>query len=246
MAYIAKIVVYRTQQPEQDQELVEALDSLFASWRMSGRVLGDILLTSESAETYSSFVMIPDQDALEQQYDNIYVKADFERIAANANQPPVIEILGRDPSSAEVCSCQQSSLYVLYSYDVALESPLRCGDCGQPVPLYRIPYTYHDEEFFNIIAWNSSYQACDKLYMNSYVLEKEAEAQLFRLESDLGSLSKEVCRSISAASGVACYPFIQTSEHEGQHCPFCNGELVDCSAQDAPWKALCHSCQCAI
>lgn len=246
MAYIAKIDIYRSPEPEKDEELTEAITSLFASWRMSGRVLGDTLLTSESPEIYSSFVIIPELDALEQRYDNQYAKADLERIAANSPQPPRIEILGRDPNSAEACSCPQSSFYILYSYDVALESPLHCGDCAQPIPLYRIPYTYHGEEFFNIIAWNSSYQACDKLYMNSDVLEKEVEEQISSLESDLGLLGKAVCHSISEASGLACYLYVQRNKQEDQVCPFCGGELLDCSAQDAPWRALCPSCQCAI
>ncbi|MCG8348945.1 MAG: Zn-ribbon-containing protein, partial [Chloroflexales bacterium] len=89
----------------------------------------------------------------------------------------------------------------------------RCGDCFDQAPLYRLPKTY-DDEYYDIIEWQSNYQACDTLFMNSVVLERATNREMSRIESALSQEGCQICRRIEQLTGVPTYYRVQ--KHYGR------------------------------
>ena len=148
--------------------------SLLAPWQKHGQVLSKDWAFVKKGNTYRTFLMIFDEDSLNAKYDDKYARKARKELATIAKDSPKIRILGDDPFSAEICDCKIPSFYILYTDYVCLESPLRCGDCFGPLPLYKIPALesnsgeLHDQ----IISWRSGYQNCDDLQMGCRVGEK--------------------------------------------------------------------------
>lgn len=217
--YTAKIVVSLAQDSELD-DLLEAIDYLTSALRKNGQVCGAEYPIAQLANEINVFAMLPDADALEPQHHNQYVVSAIDRIQALAHAIR-FELLGHVPASAEPCVCIARSSYVLYTTYLLLESPLRCGDCFAPVPLYRIPATY-DDEYYNIIHWQSDYQSCDRLYMNSRTAVRSALWQLSRVNSALSQAGIELCRIITQQTGIpSYYHLFHPTERPVPNCPQC-------------------------
>jgi len=120
---------------------------------------------------------------------------------------PEIRLIGDEPESARVCSCNETEAYVLFTTYISLESPLRCLACFGVIPLYRIPKTA-DGEYHDIVSWKSDYQSCDSLQMNCKVGERWATNQLSKVDSQLTVLGLSICRTIERISGKRVYYYL--------------------------------------
>jgi predicted nucleic acid-binding Zn ribbon protein len=146
-------------------------------------------------------VTIPAADSLDESHHTSYIRRDIARFREIEVNGPYFGLIGEGVAD-EVCVCLSSSSYLLYTDYVTLASPLRCGDCGEPVPLYRIPPTYEDE-YYNVISWQSDYQSCDSLRMNCRTLERAATRQLSDPASSLSHQGRALCQQagISVTGG---------------------------------------------
>ena len=110
-----------------------------------------------------------------------------------------------------------------------MESPLKCADCFGIEPLYKIPKTA-DEEYHNIISWQSNYQSCDSLQMNCTVGEKFGTSQLSKYNSQLTQQGLKVCQSIEKVTGKKVYYYLYkytAKSHKtelARKCPNCKGD----------------------
>jgi predicted nucleic acid-binding Zn ribbon protein len=227
-----------------DDSVSHVLNWLIHALRMNGQICGREFPISVSAKGYSIHCLIPEPDALSTEHFNRYVRhafADFQNVGLSK---PTIAILGEDIDSAAICTCAVCDSYVLYTNYLSLESPLRCGNCFLPVPLYKIPPTY-DEEYSDIISWQSDYQSCDHLHMNSTVLERAATRELSRADSKLSLSGRNICSKIFANTTKPTYYKLyryygrSRVQELKRKCPSCNGEWL-C---DPPWHLFDFKCE---
>lgn len=219
------------QQSHTEPEAVsEAIDDLLDALRMNGQICGREWPIAVTAAGYVATALLPDEDALDAAHHNKYVRMSLQKLAQIGLGEPEFTVF-EDLQGASACPCSQPQSYILYTNYILLESPLRCGDCFRPVPLYRIPPTY-DDEYFNIVCWQSEYQACDRLHMNSATLERAATRQMSRLDSMLTQQGLEACRIIQEVTQIPAYYYLyryhgrSLRQERLRLCPSCGGEWL--------------------
>ena len=138
--------------------------------------------------------------------------------------------------------------YILYTTYVSLESPIRCGDCFGGIPLYRLPAT-RDDEYGDIITWESDYKACDTLQMNCSTGERFGLSQLSKHDSSLAIRGREICNRITVTTGIPTYYYLLKSSGKGlkaeqaRKCPSCKGEWLLQEPLHGLFNFQCDGCR---
>jgi len=223
------------------------INSLLGAWRMNGQVVSREFPTCRTKRGIEVYLNVPESTSLAKRYNSDYANknlGELRKYGAN----PEIRLIGDEPESASVCSCNETEAYVLFTTYISLESPIRCLACFGVVPLYTIPKTA-DGEYHDIICWMSDYQSCDSLQMNSSVGERWATNQLSKVDSRLTVLGLSICRAIERVTEKPVYYYLykyngKSRKMEGQRkCPNCKGEW----SLDEPLYGIfdfkCDKCQ---
>ena len=214
-----------------NEEKISALiNSYLHSLRMNGQVLGREFSMIKKQNIFSSYVFIPEKISLNNCFSNVYVCKCYEELK-KAHIKITKTIIGKDIDSASLCKCAFQNTYILYSNYLTLESPLRCGNCFGVIPLYKIPKTYNNEDYYDIKSWESDYQCCDTLQMGCSVGEKFATKQMSEYNSVLSKYGIMVCKKIANLTGKNVYYYLYryvstSSKHKevNRKCPSCGGE----------------------
>jgi predicted nucleic acid-binding Zn ribbon protein len=177
---------------------------LLAALRLNGQILGTEHPVARTPDGFLAPVMLPERNALSFRHHNAWVNQRLQDLRAAGLARPRIQVVGRDLESAVVDRCKMPSSYILFTTYLDLESPLFCGDCWRPVPLYRIPHT-GGGEYYNILSWQSDYQACDTLQMNGIPL---GAREMSRVNSRLSRSGQAICRHIEQCTGVPVYYYL--------------------------------------
>jgi predicted nucleic acid-binding Zn ribbon protein len=213
---------------KKSEHISELVNYLLGAWRMNGQILGNQFLIAQTKTGLEVYVDAPDADSLSEEFNNKYVN---KRLAGISEQDIIakITVLGKEPESASLCECKQIKSYILFTTYISLESPLKCTDCFGIVPLYKIPKTA-DEEYHNIISWQSNYQSCDSLQINCEVGEKFGTNQLSKYDSQLTKQGLKVCQSIEKATGRKVYYYLYKYSAKSykselsRKCPSCKSD----------------------
>lgn len=223
--YIALLSLPLAEEDDVDQA-VDLLHKLVSTWRMNGQVLGDEFSFYERDHAYHTTLTIPAYDALHETYFNKWVQREWSRFPTQGMSHPTSSILGISPDSAPRCECAQRTSFILYTTALSLESSLRCGDCFQPVPLYTIPPTY-EHDYYNLIRWETDYQACDRLQMGCETGERFGLREMEHIHSGLTQRGREICRKIEVGTRLPTYYYLHkwkahSKEAERKRrCPSC-------------------------
>ena len=232
---------------EDSEPIAKLIDFLLGAWRMNGQILGKQFLTAQIKDGLEVYVDAPDSDSLSEEYNNKYVNETLAKLKEQKITPK-ISVLGEEPESAMLCNCKKIKGFILFTTYVSLESPLKCADCFGVVPLYKIPKTA-DEEYYDIICWQSDYQSCDSLQMNCTVGERFAINQLSKYDSQLTKLGLKVCQSTEKVTNKQVFYYLykgSTKSRESEllrKCPNCKGEWL----LKKPWHDIfdfkCEKCK---
>jgi predicted nucleic acid-binding Zn ribbon protein len=236
-------------QPTADlDDVSDLVNRLLSALRMSGQICGKEWPVILGEATCTAYVMLPAEDALSAAHRSVYIPQILESLVLAGLSEPRITILGEDLDGDDPCPCGTPPSYVLYTTFLSLESPLRCGGCFLPVPLYSLPQTNHGE-YSDVISWQSNYQACDTLQMSCQVLERAATRELSRVESTLSREGLRICREWETASGVPCYYYLYRygarswARELARPCPGCGGSW----RLEEPWHFFDFKCdQCRL
>lgn len=231
--FVAELTV--TPSPDTDfNQVVEALERLTSSLRMNGQVMSWVIPISENSGVLRTFLLIPDWNALDETHNNKHVTNRHAKLAEASRTKTKITILGEDPTSADVDECENSSSLILYHS--SLESPLRCGDCFQPIPLYKIPLIHDESDYWDIIIWQSAHEACDKLDM---------DRQIGNINYRVPRRGREICAQIESLTGkstfYALYRYLRNptwKKERARCCPGCGGEWF----LEEPWHYFDFKC----
>jgi len=227
---------------------MDVVNSLLGAWRMNGQILGDQFPTAKTELGYFVYVNTLECDSISDKNRNKYVKKYTDALTEVGLSKPEAVVVGKEPECQDSCTCLSTEFYILYTTYVTLETPLRCGHCFNPVPLYKIPKTY-DDEYYNIICWQSDYQSCDSLQMNCTVGERFANNQMGTLESPLCRLGFEVGESISSKTGKPVYYYLykgagKNYEAEASRkCPKCSGAWAQSEPLHGIFDFMCGECK---
>lgn len=162
--------------------------------RMNGQVCGREWSLYLNNNHYIAVVLSPERHSLSPKFNGRFVTKNLEKLRENGVVTSN-HVLGKNTQGADPCRCKNPSAYVVYTDYVSLESPVRCLDCFNPVPLYKLP-TMPSEEYNELISWQSDYQACDGLQMNCSTLEKAATRQISDVQSSLSKSGRAHCQTL--------------------------------------------------
>ena len=208
------------------ERLLCALGDYLSALRMHGQVCGREPPTVRTESTLLVTLLIPEAAGLARLHDNSHVLRFREALTAAGASHIEVAVLGPDPYSADGCACAAPPSYILYTSANSLESPVRCGACFGPIPLYRLP-PIRDDEYFDVVSWQTEYLACDALELSCGVLELQARRELSRHDSRLSRAGRALCQSIEARTHRPTFYYLyrygarDRRRDRARHCPSC-------------------------
>jgi predicted nucleic acid-binding Zn ribbon protein len=218
--------------PEQIDDLCY---SFLGYWLKNGQIINLDHPIARSVDRVRTFVMALETDSLADRHANKYIRAEIERWISLGFSAPQIECLGESIGISEgsVCQCESSSAYILYTHYLGNGSPLRCGDCFNDIPLYKIPKAYDREEYYDILTWMKDYRACDSLQMHCRTGERFGTRQISNLNSSLNREGKDIADRLTELTGIPTYYYLyryikrtSLSKEKKRPCPGCGGEWL--------------------
>jgi predicted nucleic acid-binding Zn ribbon protein len=114
---------------------------------------------------------------------------------------------------------------------ILLESPVRCGDCFGTIPLYKLPKACNNE-YCEILSWESDYKACDTLQMNCSTGERFAIIQMSKYDSILTKRGLDICNRVKDLTGKPMYYYLYRQLGLGKKaelkskCPSCYNDWL--------------------
>lgn len=170
--------------------IADELYGLLGCWNKNGQILAPWLM-AERSDSFLLYVSLPETDSLRDDLSNIYVRRSLEKLRQHGAAVAEIKILGPEPDSSLPCECQSSTDLILFTTFLSRGSPLRCADCFQSVPLYRVPHMQNED--CDVLMWAADYQSCDTLQMQCTTGERFGERQLYRHDSSLSRHGIKIC-----------------------------------------------------
>lgn len=207
--------------------------NLLGAWYQNGQILNDNYVYERDG-TYISYVSTDDTDSLDEKYANQHVKAAMGEFSYT------IKYCGELTESKGCCSCKSPSCYELYT-DTCNASPMICGDCRLPVPLYRLPYLDGGRDHFRLINWTEMYMHMEGLWMTSYH-DRYTYHQLTSIDSVLVKEGRKICRDMEKILCKPVYYNIYYSKRVPKVCPSCKKEWITTENPDSQ-EYMCEACR---
>ena len=236
---VAKLGLSETASPEQVERLSRFLELL----RANGQLLQRSWAIYEDESRVFTNLLLPDLDALESSFDNVYVAK-----ARTSLGSMTLEFFGKDSESSPTCSCETNTGFILFTSYSCEEPPVRCDVCFCPIPLYRISSGNHDDHS-TLLSWETNYKSCDRLYMNGTVGEEFAMKEMEDPRSSLSMSGLDICQNLSDRFGVPTYYNLQKlsggalpTELE-RRCPICSGQWLLPEMKHGTFHFQCDSCR---
>ncbi len=230
--YIAELFFKKTDgSMKEDVDREDELHSFLGALVHNGQILSNYFPIVQKEAGYTAFVLIPDKNALDTKYGNQWVRESYDKFLNAAWMNPEIKILGFDASSSEVCACAKPKSFILFTHFLTVESPLKCGDCFCPVPIYLIPEA-PDGSSSDIRSWQADYRACDTLQIGSSTGERFGTREMSKVDSSLSKRGRAICDAITKSTGIRTYYYLfcyngKSDELERERkCPSCYQEWL--------------------
>ncbi len=228
--WVYKVVVQRNPGSDADRQFqLVVFDRLLGAFRKDGHVLGRELTTVSTDRGLEAYLLVPGRDAFEEKFQNKWIARAIEELTATGLSGLEFIELGKEPTEPDSCACPEPSSYILFISYGELQSPVRCGDCFCPIPLYRLP-RFESGEFVEVVSWMEDYKSCDSLFMNSSTGERFGYREMSQVKSSLSRRGREICEYIERKTGINTYYFLQRyygrsrASEKSRKCPVCAGE----------------------
>jgi predicted nucleic acid-binding Zn ribbon protein len=227
------------------EECFDALDTLLSALRNNGQILDDHFF-AESGSDFRGYVELPEVTSLDHQHDSKYVKLGYEKLAEAGLTTPLIKIVGKT-NTYKTCYCDNSASYLLYT---TYSSPVKCGDCFNSVPLYRLPKTYDNSEYYNLLAWAADHRCCDGLQRRCETGERFGTREISNLNSSLSKRGRALCQIIEQLTGKPTYYYLYRyvnarsfATEQKRLCPSCKGEWLLAAPLHEMFDFCCEPCR---
>ena len=227
---VFKIVAQREQQ-QSNEDQFDSFQALLGAYRSDGHVLGRELMTISLHQQIEAYVFTPADDAFQPDFGNEWILKRIDEIKGTGLLEPTFSALGDDLSESDGCACVGSTSLILFTTYIQIQSPVRCGDCFRPLPLYRLP-RFKNNEFSEVIGWADDYKSCDSLFMNSSTGERFGYREMSRVDSSLSRRGRAICTHFEHETGKAAYYYLHRyygrsrAAEEVRKCPLCGGDWL--------------------
>ncbi len=210
--------------------------------RKTGQVYENFQVVREAGQ-YAVYVIMPGADALNLEFCSDESVEYVRRLAAIFALK--VESLGACITCEDSCTCEKSSWYMLYTDFGTPESPLICGDCGKPVPIYKLPEIPDAEGQSRILNWQEQFQAMQKLGMFNYDTAY-TDAQLYGAATRLNKMGRSLCKTLEKATSIPVFYHLEQNKAEkGAACPICGSEWSRTANAELAGN-LCTHCRIAV
>lgn len=189
---------------------VDECEELF--WNYLSALMDSRQIISESHELCISgnklfaSVICPEETSLDPKNATVYGKRSRIRLEERPGARLQFIKTGTAVGWEKYVVPENSSFYFLMEHDI---SPLRCGDTGESIPLYKIPYTYHDNCCYHDVRnWIRDYDCVKRMWFRGSVSERFMQYQLQDHRSALSVAGRAVCKRIEELTGVPTYYYL--------------------------------------
>lgn len=172
------------------------IENLLSSWVNNGQVISienTIFNASDNIKIVSVFC--PDEESLENRWNNIYVNNWQNTIKLYCEIK--IKNLGSLNNvflkEEEWSSCKY---IVVFFSQYFLMNPIRDGQTLNPIPLYFLPKTSDDNNYQNLLSISKVYNSFNEIEDFSSTQQKEYLDELYNLDSTLNRSVIELCKKI--------------------------------------------------
>lgn len=221
-----------------NENAYDLINDYYNTLRSNGQVVGGSDIFENQGSIFVS-VVLPTADSLMEVNNSIYVDERIKKVKEFFEIDIVYE--GNNIEYDNSCMCDKPSWYYLYNERSLGESPLICGDCLNPVPLYRVPYIRNESDHNRILNWQEAKKAINSLWFYG-LWDKFTYGENVLLKSKLNREGRKLCRELEKVLNTPVYYFIyyicwpmdeETKALKGlpleapKSCPQCGGEWID-------------------
>jgi len=261
--YTAELIFRITQGRPQIEKDAAVGIVMGALWE-NGQILDPGPPMTVTARRYRAFVSIPERTSLDAKQNSPAARKRLAALKRQGLARPEMKVLGKDRGQLDPCECSQPGNYILSTawFDDRWTSPVQCGDCFLPVPLYRIPATQEPmmgnapAGHWSLLQWEHYHRACEGFWLRSHPLmgkedartpERYAVRQLERIDSGLIKCGRRFCAMIEESTGRPTYYALtrlgdarSVRKEWLRPCPACGGAWL----LDQPWHGrFCFRCE---
>ncbi|MCL2821676.1 MAG: Zn-ribbon-containing protein [Firmicutes bacterium] len=223
-----------------DNEIFDMIDDYFNTLNNNGQVISGFEMFAVDDNNIFLSTVFPRENSLSDNNNNDYVKERLQKLQDFFDIEFILE--GGNFEYNISCVCKKPSWYFLYNIDNDGESPLICGDCRKPIPLYEVPYILKEKEHRPILNWQAAHNAIITLWFHG-LWDRFTYGETARFNSKLNREGRKICKAFEKVLGVPVYYFIYYfCEKDDEEypmipkglpnkiptvCPQCNGEWID-------------------
>ncbi len=222
-----------------DDDVYDLIDCYFGALINNGQVISGYELYTDNNDVVYLATVLPRENSLSDSVSNDYVKGYLEKVRQFFDVEFIKE--GNNIEYDESCTCSKPSWYFLCAEYGNGESPLICGDCRKPVPLYEVPYIFNEKEHFSLLDWYRASKAMNTLWIHS-LWDRFTYAQTALPDSKLNREGRKIAKALEKVLKAPvfyhikyfCEPYDDDMivpkglPHDiPETCPKCKGEWTD-------------------
>lgn len=226
--YIVEIVLHKKKKAIDPREISQKIakmniESFLDSLRYSGQIVtwGDIV---ETEKYYKIWANIYKKDSLESICNNKHVDSQIKKLKKDNILSIEYTIIGKSVAGKNPCTCKEHHFFILYRNFLFIDSPIRCGTCFLPVPLYTIRQD-KTKNFEFLDQWENSCRVFFDLFIDSGAYEQYAIHQLSDCDSELTEEGLFCCETLHDETKIKTYYCLDDCNNEERYsdfCPKCN------------------------
>lgn len=220
-----------------DNEIYKLIDAYYNALANNGQVISGYELFTDGYDAIYLTTVLPREDSLSKGNNNDYVDSCLNKLQGVFEMETIKE--GDNFEYCPSCTCESPSCYFFDACNDG-ESPIVCGDCHRPVPLYEIPYIFGEKEHATILWWQQANIAMDTLWCYG-LWDRFTYSQKTLPNSKLNRAGRKIVKELERVLGVPVYFYMNYFDepHDGEivpkglpneiprSCPQCGGEWIE-------------------
>ncbi|OZC03527.1 DUF2310 family Zn-ribbon-containing protein [Rubricoccus marinus] len=211
--------------PEREQQVDAARGYLAMLWK-NGSSSQTQMFSVEQGRLLA-YVELSREEAVDKQYASEWLLNELESVQEAFGAVPSWKILDDEPERFSEANWEGAGALILFTTALDTGSPLRRGDDGDSVAVFRLPVDQQARQ--DLQHWRAEYSAIDDVWLGCGDLEIPSYKQLVQPTSSLIDAGRTLARTVEGETTLPTYVYLmrywgRRSEEEGRLCPSCGQE----------------------